>query len=364
MITPVSYRLDWIREKRKTFPKIDPILMEKVIYALSLVEQLVQTDLSFILKGGTSLLLILPNHRRFSIDVDIVTKESRARIEAALASICSKGVFTKFILDEARSYRSDIPKAHYLLTFFSQLEQQERIIILDILFEEHGYPLLEDAPIENEWIQTDQNRITVQIPSINAITGDKLTAFAPNTVGIRFKFERPDGRVVEKQMEVMKQLFDLGILFDRINNLEHFKQSFANTAKKEIGYRGDQTITTDDILNDIINTSLMIGSYGKYFDPKEDFKHIGIGLNQLKSFIYDGSFRIDDAVLASAKAAYLAAIILTGSKGEILRWQDGDDIKKYFITSTDYQFLNKRRNVPGGVLFYWNETIKLLFPVQ
>ena len=360
MITPVSYSLDWIREKRKSFPKCDPIIMEKVVYALSLVEQLVQTDLSFIFKGGTSLLLLLPNHRRFSIDVDIVTKESRDRIEESLAKICSKGVFTKFVLDEVRSYQSGIPKAHYLLGYFSQLEQQERMILLDILFEEHGYPLLVDAPIENEWILTDQNHITVQIPSISAITGDKLTAFAPNTVGIRFKFERPDGRVVEKQMEVMKQLFDLGILFDQTNSLEHFKLSFANTAKKEITYRGDQTITTDDILNDIINTSLMIGSQGKYFDPKKDFVNVGIGLNQLKSFIYDGSFRIYDAILASAKAAYLASIILTGYQGEILRWRDGDDIMNYNITPIEYQFLNKRRNIPGGPLFYWYHTLKLI----
>ena len=158
----------------------------------------------------------------------------------------------------------------------------------------------------------------------------------------------------------MKQLFDLGILFDRTNNLEHFKQSFANTAKKEIAYRGDQTITTDDILNDIINTSLMIGSQGKYFDQKKDFLNVGIGLKQLKSFIYEGSFRIDDAILASARAAYLAAITLTGYQGEILRWRDGDDIMNYNITPIDYQFLNKQRNVPGGPLFYWYHTLKLI----
>jgi hypothetical protein len=360
MITPASFSPDWIREKRKSFTKCDPIIMEKVIYAFSLVEQLVQTELSFIFKGGTSLLLLVPNHRRFSIDVDIVTKESRDRIEESLAKICSKGIFTKFVLDEVRSYQPGFPKAHYLLRYFSQFEHEERMILLDILFEEHGYPLLIDAPIENEWILTDQNHNTVQIPSIDSIAGDKLTAFAPNTVGIRFKFERPDGWIVEKQMEVMKQLFDLGILFDRTNNLEHFKQSFENTAKKEIAYRGDKTITTPDILNDIINTSLMIGSQGKYFDPKKDFLNVGIGLNQLKSFIYDGHFRIDDAILASAKAAYLAAITLIGYQGEILHWHDGDDIMNYQISSIDYQFLNKRRNVPGGPLFYWYQTLKLI----
>jgi len=76
------------------------------------------------------------------------------------------------------------------------------VILLDVLFEAHCYPALVNAPIVNEWIQTDDNLFTVQIPSADAITGDKLTAYAPNTVGIRFRVEHADGGVTEKQTEV------------------------------------------------------------------------------------------------------------------------------------------------------------------
>ena len=360
MILPAAYSKDWIIEKRKTYPKSDPNIIEKVIYALTLVEQLSQTNFSFIFKGGTSLLLILPEPKRFSIDVDIVTTESREKVEAALTTICSKGIFTKWHLDEFRSYKAGVPKAHYFLSFISQWDNKERFVLLDVLYEEHGYPALVNAPIVNEWILTDENQIKVQIPTIDAIAGDKLTAFAPNTVGIRFIVEHPDGRVTEKQMEVMKQLFDLGILFDRIRNLKHFKQSFENTSQKEIIYRGGLNITTESILTDIINTSLMIGSWGKFFDPNKDFKHIETGLNQLKSFIFTEAFRIDEAVLASSKAAYLASMILTGYEGDIVHWKDGDDIMLYTIAPIEYQFLNKRRNIPGAPLFYWHQTLSLL----
>jgi len=360
MILPSSYSQDWITAKRKSYPKSDPSIIEKVIYALTLVEQLAQTSLSFIFKGGTSLLLILPEPKRFSIDVDIVTTERREKVEQVLTTICSQGIFTKWDLDELRSYKAGVPKAHYFLSFMSQLDNKERYVLLDVLYEEHGYPALVNAPIVNEWIQTDENDITVQIPTIDAIAGDKLTAFAPNTVGVRFKVEHPDGRITEKQMEVMKQLFDLGILFDRINNLQHFKQSFEVTSKKEIVYRAEQNLSSENILNDIINTSLMISSWGKFFDPNKDFKHIQTGLNQLKSFIYTEAFRIDDAVLASSKVAYLAAMTLTGYEKDILRWKDGEDIMKYKIAPIEYQFLNKRRNVPGGPLFYWYQTLVLL----
>ncbi len=362
MILPESYTPDWIRKKRKNYRNNapNPSIMEKVIYALSLVEQLAQTDLSFTFKGGTSLLLILPEPKRFSIDVDIVTTESRENIEAVLTGICSGGIFSKFELDERRSYKPGIPKAHYKLTFFSQSDKKELWILLDILFEEHGYPALVQAPIINEWIQTDDTLVTVQIPSADSITGDKLTAFAPNTVGIRFRVEDTDGGITEKQMEVMKQLFDIGILFDRISNLDHLKQSFSTASQKEISYRGEANITTESVLNDIISTSLMIGSLGKFFDPNQEFQYIAKGLTQLKSYIYNGSFRIDDAVLASSKAAYLAAMILTGYEGEILRWAAGNDITNYSIAPIEYQFLNKRRNIPGAPLFYWYQTLSLL----
>lgn len=360
MIQTGSYSQGWIKEKRKTYPQSDPTIIEKVIYALTLVEQLVQTSLSFVFKGGTSLLLILPEPKRFSIDVDIVTTESRERVENALASVCMKGIFRKFELDEERSYKPGIPKAHYLLSFYSQWDEKERFVLLDVLYEESGYPALVDAPIKNEWIQTEETKLTVKIPSIDSIAGDKLTAFAPNTIGIHYKVENSSGGVTEKQMEVMKQLFDLNILFDRLDNLDHFKDSFLNTAQKEIGYKPGQEITIENVLNDIIQTSLMIGSWGKFFDPKKEFEHIVTGITQVKSFIYNGAFRIDDAILASSKAAYLATIILTGYSGTLNRWNDGDDILKYTIKPIEYQFLNKRRHVPGGSLFYWYHTLTLL----
>lgn len=87
--------------------------MEKVIYALSLVEHLVKSGLSYTFKGGTSLLLILPESKRFSVDVDIITTDSQEKIENILKQICNEGVFLRYELDEYRSYKPGVPKAHY-----------------------------------------------------------------------------------------------------------------------------------------------------------------------------------------------------------------------------------------------------------
>lgn len=65
MIDLKSLSPEWIAEKRKKYNK-DPGLMENMIYALHLLEQLKLSGLDFIFKGGTSLVLTLNEPQRFS----------------------------------------------------------------------------------------------------------------------------------------------------------------------------------------------------------------------------------------------------------------------------------------------------------
>ena len=68
MIHRDSYTIEWISQKSKESRNVDKILVEKAIRALSLLEQLRINDLGFILKGGTALMLLLPDPKRLSID--------------------------------------------------------------------------------------------------------------------------------------------------------------------------------------------------------------------------------------------------------------------------------------------------------
>jgi sulfatase maturation enzyme AslB (radical SAM superfamily) len=56
MIDKLSLSAEWINLKQTEFKK-DPSLIESMIHALYLLEQLKQTGLDFIFKGGTSILL-------------------------------------------------------------------------------------------------------------------------------------------------------------------------------------------------------------------------------------------------------------------------------------------------------------------
>ena len=229
MINKQSLTSDWIDLKRKTYKKADPSIMERMIFALYLLEQLKLAGLNFVFKGGTCLSLLQKNAKRFSIDLDIILPpDSRQNeIESILGKVLQDQIFLRFDLDEKRSYKPGVPKAHYQFIYNSAAISGEQDILLDILFEEVHYPVVLQTPNENEWIQQVGEPILVTTPDINGILGDKLTAFAPTTTGV------PYGS--DKQREIIKQLFDIGELFDSINNLETVKSSFNAIAEIEIG---------------------------------------------------------------------------------------------------------------------------------
>lgn len=74
MIDKATFELEWIQRLSGELGKRgDPKILEKVIHAFTLLEQLRMAGLDLIFKGGTSLLLLSSFPRRFSIDIDIIT---------------------------------------------------------------------------------------------------------------------------------------------------------------------------------------------------------------------------------------------------------------------------------------------------
>lgn len=61
-----------------------------------MVECLVNEGLNFIFKGGTSLVLLLDEIKRFSVDVDIITEENKEKVETVLNKIIEhQDLFTR-----------------------------------------------------------------------------------------------------------------------------------------------------------------------------------------------------------------------------------------------------------------------------
>jgi hypothetical protein len=96
MIASHCFELDWIKAQREQLKAADPGILEKAIHALALLEGLVRSDCDLVFKGGTALLLHLPEFRRLSIDIDIICSEPKVDFERRLEGIIPGGPFLRW----------------------------------------------------------------------------------------------------------------------------------------------------------------------------------------------------------------------------------------------------------------------------
>ncbi|AFU68606.1 hypothetical protein P700755_001759 [Psychroflexus torquis ATCC 700755] len=363
MIKEHCFTEDWLDtfKKKAAHKRIDKAILEKMIYVLHLLERIKANGLNFVFKGVTSLVLLLEEGNRFSIDIDIICNTDRETLETLLNTVIDSSNFKSFELDEHRSYKEGVPKAHYSFTFDSVTKgKYSGTILLDVLIEDAIYPELTEKPVQTKWIETE-GETNITVPTIEAITGDKLTAFTPNTVGIPY-FKGRDQQPFS--MEICKQLFDLSKLFERLENMEIVAQSFEVFAVQEIEYRKTETsdLTPKKVLQDTIDTCAILAKKGKgSADEKQKFIELQKGIRAFGTgFLMVGNFRIDDAVLAAAHIAYVSAKILHKDLSPIDYFQD-QDIKELNIEDPDWNFLNRLKKQPDkSGFYYWYKALKIM----
>lgn len=351
MISKSCYSKEWIAEKRKEFPKKNPELIEKVIMALTLLEKLKLSGLNFIFKGGTSLLLLLEGAHRFSIDIDIIIPKNPKGFNEVLKSITSDGIFIR-CEEQVRKAAKDIPKEHYKFFYKSVLNDLEAPILLDILIETNAYMETKVVPITSLFLKIDGNSTEVIVPSINCILGDKLTAYAPNTTGI------PYG--VGKDLEIIKQLFDVSKLFDIYDNINIVRDTFEVIAKKELTYRGLENLSTDDVLDDIFETSCIIAYGGINLVKDSKFDELKSGISKLGNFVYSENYVFASGVLSAAKAAYLAMILKSRSGIDRKRFDPKLDLTNFKISLKEYSAFNKIKKISAEAFYYLYLAIDLV----
>jgi len=92
-------------------------------------------------------------------------------------------------------------------------------------------------------------------------------------------------------MEIIKQLYDIGNLFDMVTDLDTIKTTFYRFAKTEIDYRNSEGINENEVLEDIYQTALCIVSRGT--DGKGNFEELQNGIRRISRFIFTESYHIE-----------------------------------------------------------------------
>lgn len=346
MIDRTSASLEWIEEASAKHRKADKILVEKVIRALLLLEGLSQSTLSYCFKGGTCAMLMMGSSRRMSIDIDIMVSQTDGDLQRLLDEVAQNSGF----LHCEPIHRSGVvavPKEHYKFYYLSALSGKENFILLDVLREDIHYTKTMRLPVESDFLKSNGVPATAAVvPDFDNIIADKLTAFAPNTTGIPYVKKNS-----EMGMEIMKQMYDIGCLFDHASDIGVVRDVFTRFCKKELEYRGSKA-SVGDVLDDAIKTGLAV-CLRRDIDESTKFAILSNGIKQVNSHIFSESFNLDTAVVYAAKAACLAAAVKCGA-ALIERFDKSVDMSKWTIQPPMDTKLNKiKKSKPEAFFYLW-----------
>ena len=352
MIDKTNLTLTWIDQASKNNNNADKILVDRVIHALLLLEGLVKQNLDFIFKGGTALMLRFGSAKRLSIDIDIIIPKRPENLDRVFDDLIIEQGFNRFEPQE-RIQNSKIDKEHFkfFYTPIYKTKGDEMYILLDILYEEINYKRIDNIPIQSSFIPQSGTPVEVSVPSFDDLLGDKLTAFAPNTTGIPYIKKGED-----KSMEIIKQLYDIGSLFDVVFDLSILKPTFEKFVLTELSYREKTELKVNDVIDDIYQTSLCISTRGAIGNG--NFEQLQKGIRAIKQFIFSESYQIEKAIIHSAKAAYLTSIIKNNAS-EIEKFISSDQVKDFEIKDKNINRLNRLRKSNPEAFFYWYKIFEL-----
>jgi hypothetical protein len=348
-IADQCYQPEWIQAKRTELGGVDPLLLEKAIRALSLVGALAARNIPFIFKGGSSLLIKLDRLRRVSIDADIIWLEKPDKLLPVLEEISKEAPFIGFAEDDRGGHR--LPARKHFKFFFRSLDakHQTPYVLLDVLLEGNVYPNTEPVPLRAPFIATTRE-VPVLTPTIEGLLGDKLTAFAPNTVGV------PCDDYYS--LQVIKQVFDIDDLFNVAKHLDEVSAAYHAVFEAEKGYRHGKWQAAD-ALQDTITTGFLLSQIGlKGETVNATTQLLEKGRKQIASHLIGTNYGRQHAQISAAKAACIAAYIQSAkplASLDAIRYSP-DKLAQLpgKPMTAPYEILN-RLTVNAEALWYWHQ---------
>lgn len=319
ILTPKCYTRDWLVEQVER-TRTQDVVLEKCIHALTLVAALSEKGLEFVFKGGTSLMLHLSPVRRLSIDVDIASLEPLERVIEILSGICDGRPFKAWSHQDWRDGENP-PTKYFKLTYDSALRPgEEDSVQLDVLVTEFPHAEIEAKVVIADFVELER-AVMVRVPSVNSLLGDKLTAFAPTTIGVLFQpYSKKTGEPTEpRPIRVMKQLFDVGELFAAASDLHSIAGSYRQHFEVQNTFRGGK-FTIEAALEDTLSAAYSLSQID--LKPQIDDGNRALfrnAVDALNTHLIGPKLSLHGgAKTAAARAALLASHIKSGNTGKSL----------------------------------------------
>lgn len=351
MFSPEKLTAAALQKQAKTLGGCNQDILERSLYALTLLGHLADSGLPFVFKGGSSLLLHLPQVRRLSIDIDIVCGEKREAVDKVVKQIGRLPPFSR-AEEHVRDHENPPRRRHFKFYYRSAIGKQPEVpILLDVVEEARIRYQLVQRPIQTSFLKPERE-IMVQLPTLESLLGDKLTAFAPTTVGVPLR--NPDGTPADV-MQVTKQLFDIGVLFEAATNFAEVAATYDAVQKLESEYRPAKP-SRDASLQDTLQACLaLLPSKEKDLAAYPDAPLLQDGFKRLRGHLTWPGFVAtgEPKRTIAARAAVLVAHLRAGVPF---------DFEAHRYTNSAAQLAGLRAAAPFGPPWLWIDGVKNLNP--
>lgn len=301
MIAAKCFEKDWLDGCRREVGRVDPGLLEKSLYAFELLGRLAAEGLPFVFKGDTALLLLLDRFRRLSIDVDIACAVDRSEVDRVVKKVVSEGPFTG--VEQSERDPARLPRRYHYTVQFSSVVYKKipASLQLDILEDAPHYQTVRNVALDSRFLIPEE-AVEISVPSLEGLLADKLTAFAPATVGIPYGANKAS-------IKIVKQMSDIGELFLHAQDGVDLRGSYEKIFSAENGYRNN-AYEMSHALRDTIDTARLfceINLKGYRRSPESEI--LLRGVSQVDSHMIGRRYILDEAKVAASRAAHLAALI-------------------------------------------------------
>ena len=302
------------------------ILAEQVVHSLELVSLLVYEGLDFLFKGGNSLLVLLENPQRFSIDVDIASGETKEHVEEILDKLVKDSdVFTGW---EKRVHKTKpwLPMTSYYIFYTSHFtEPSETSIMLDVQLKMTLYEKIQKPVCCGNFYQSE---IKVWVPSISSLTGDKLLTLGPSTLGIPLN--------KNKEAQRLKHAFDVSLLAENAPFIKKIRESINFCIEQENSLQ-KKNLTIKEVYEDTITLCRSVLDFNEEPPPENLSPYLYEIVKGRKPFaehLLAGTYSWHELQIDLARVAVCFASVMAGISDkefhEILNYNQSDRLSFYW----------------------------------
>jgi len=237
---------------------------------------------------------------RFSIDIDVILEyEEKENLSKRLGELVQNSQF--FENSEPDIREGEIPKEHYKFYYHSLFTDKEEYVLLDVIFCANPYYRVLQKSLADLPLPSVDQILKVKIPTPEGLLADKMTAISPKTIGIPLNEER--------EMEFVKQVVDIGLLFNLVDDLGNAVITFDKISEIENGFR-KSNYSRLEILDSILDVSFKYCQYQlKGADNKfTEIECLNRGLRKVGNHLV-GRYSQNNLKTSFSKVAYMCKVI-------------------------------------------------------